>query len=63
MGCEYCKYSNYGESDCTAPLSFRKHFCGVGVGDEGSNYTRLKKKKRKKEGPKTHRLHKRKKRR
>ena len=53
MGCEYCKYSNYGESDCNAPKKYRDNFCGVEFENErimkrGSNYTPPKKKRRRK---------------
>ena len=52
MGCEYCKYTDYGEHDCTAPLSYRKNFCEVYFPGEyrektNSNYTPPKKKRKK----------------
>lgn len=53
MGCEYCKYTDYGEHDCTAPLRYRKGFCEVYFPGEqrprfgNSNYTPPKKKRKK----------------
>ena len=53
MGCDCCKMSNYGAGKCSASLKYRLHFCEVTFPGEtsverGSNYTKPKKKRRKK---------------
>jgi len=45
--------SNYGVEKCSASLKYRRYFCGVEFpgevkGGRGSNYTKPKKKRRKK---------------
>ena len=52
MGCDCCKMSNYGAEKCTASLKYRLHFCEVEFPGEhrkkgNSNYTKPKKKRRK----------------
>ena len=47
MGCEYCQYSNFGETECTATQIFRDGFCGVGNTCLGKKYTKPKKKRKK----------------
>lgn len=53
MGCDCCEKSDYGKTDCKAPLSYRRNFCEVYFPGEyrpgwnGSNYTPPKKKRKK----------------
>lgn len=53
MGCDCCEKSDYGKTECKAPLSYRRNFCEVYFPGEhrpswdGSNYTPPKKKRKK----------------